>query len=108
MSVPPVVSGLAEVAYYTAGAMINGFNTPVGSRKASVVGEVGPTVMLWSPNGTRKVELALKPGLDLIQADVVGGPKGYKVPASGKVTVEVGTSPIYVLDQAEFYQLTRR
>ena len=97
----------AEAAYYTASALIDGFPYKrLDFGKANQVAQFGPTTMLWRPEGTSTVKLKLDPQSPHVLVDVVGRTMPVVVGQDGTADIKVSTSPVYVLPQASYQELT--
>ncbi len=96
-----------EAAYYTAGALIDGFpyaRLNVGDKHVQV-GRFGETRVLWSTAGPRSITLPLDGAGPWVAVDVVG--RVRELPAgTGMARLRVTDSPVYVLPRGEYERLT--
>jgi hypothetical protein len=97
----------AEAAYYTASALIDGFDyhrLDLGSGIEAA--RFGPTVMLWSEYGEKSATLPVDQDTPMVLVDVVGRVENLPVGTNGKVQMTVGSSPVYILSSKDYEDLT--
>jgi hypothetical protein len=99
-----------EAAMYTAGALIDGLpyravDTKDGNIQAAYFGD---TLMIWRTDETRSVwTMQLDPKKAWVTVDVVGHVKDLAVDNSGKASVSISSSPVYLLPRADYLNLLR-
>lgn len=98
-----------EAAYYTASALIDGFDDyqrlDFGANVQAA--KFGPTIMMWyTSKDTLPVQLGLTGSDAYVQVDVVGRVTPLEVNAETGVTLTLSDSPIYVLAKDTYEQLT--
>jgi hypothetical protein len=98
-----------EAAVYTAGALIDG----LPYRRVQTEGKdvqaawFGETFMVWrADDHTSDYALTLAGAGPWVIVDVVGRVKPLAV-QGGTATITIGTSPVYVLPESHYHQLTR-
>lgn len=98
----------AEAAYYTAGALIDGFPYAKLALGDSIqAAQFGPTTMLWSTGAPGAVALKLDTRQFWVVVDVVGRVRKLKVPSNGLASMRLSPSPLYVLTNVNYQNLTR-
>ena len=97
-----------EAALYTANALIDGLPyRPVDTRDANVqAGYFGETLMVWREQGEVVWPAPLDPERQWVLVDVVGQLRKLTVDASGIAGVPISASPVYILPEAVYRQLT--
>ena len=97
----------AEAAYYTAGALIDGFDyTRLELGPDIQAARFGTTAMLWSTGQAREVGLPLENDGPWVAVDVVGRVRDLPVDDNGNATVTVDGSPRYILARPDYERLT--
>ena len=98
-----------EAALCTAGALIDGlgYERVKSDDKAIQAARFGETLMAWTSGKPASWPVTPKgPGPWLI-VDVVGRAKPLPVDAQGNARLELSASPVYILTEANYQQLTR-
>ena len=97
----------AEAAYYTAGALIDGFDyTRLELGPDIQAARFGATVMLWSTGKTREIGVPLKGDGPWLVVDVVGRVRSLPADENGNATVTLDGSPRYILTRPDYERLT--
>ncbi len=98
----------AEAAYYTASALVDGFDyTRLHLGDSVQAAKFGPTIMAWTTaDAPREVSLTPEGNAPFVQIDVVGRLK--ELPSQDKKTVSVTLtqSPVYILSRETYDRLT--
>ncbi|MDR1279305.1 MAG: hypothetical protein LBK99_00595 [Opitutaceae bacterium] len=109
----------AEAAYYTASALIDGFDyRRIESEKRIQAAHFGPTLMAWTTDTSRPVTFRHRPegkGLSsgpFVLVDVVGrvtnlAPDAIASDGTLALTLTLTDSPVYLLARADYERLTR-
>jgi len=96
-----------EAAYYTASALIDGFDYTRLDMGADIqAARFGETIMLWSTGAARDVAVPLDGKGPWVVVDVVGRVRDLAVGKDGQATVKADTMPRYVLSRAAYERLT--
>ncbi len=99
-----------EAAMYTASALIDGLPYQAFDAKDANIqgGYFGETLMLWRSDDSNSVwSLPLDLKKSWVLVDVVGQFKDLPVDSSGRASVPLSSSPVYLLPRAEYLKLTR-
>lgn len=98
-----------EAAYYTASALIDGFEDyeRLDLGPAVQAARFGPTMMLWTTgNGTLPIQFGVSGSRDLVCVDVVGRVQPLDVGPDQVVSLTLTQSPVYILSLDNYNQLT--
>jgi len=96
-----------EAAYYTASALIDGFDYVRLDLGPDIqAARFGETIMLWSTGAEHDVVLPLDNQEPRVRVDVVGRVRDLTVPPDGQAAIRVTQSPVYVLTREAYERLT--
>jgi len=96
-----------EAAYYTASALIDGFDYTRLDMGADIqAARFGETIMLWSTGAERELKLPLDGKGPWVVVDVVGRVRDVAVGEDGSAPVRLTGSPVYVLTRETYERLT--
>jgi hypothetical protein len=99
----------AETAYYTASALIDGFESyqRINLGDDIQAARFGPTLMLWRTNpAPTDIQFQADLREPLVLVDVVGRVNDLPVQEDGSVIVKVSESPVYLLNRGDYETLT--
>ena len=95
----PVAHYPAEAALFTVANLIDGFPAEeVPGLSANIEARrFGRTIMMWSSRGNMVVDIPAREGKKYVLVDVVGRSREVSLDESGRIRIDLTTSPVYLV-----------